>query len=253
MTGGTADEGLIDAREGAKSLEGFSRAMVLMANSYVTTHARKRTFSIAGVKLFREASRRGSFVDAIRLDFDENFISDGQAQQFFQLVEWCLNEAIGVDVPDLSGPIFTRMRDSADELVACVQEPIRLMHRPISRDSRIVLTVQRVQGETLAQFDRFSALRFVEVVAPEISQITGDITRFNSLSKWGRIYSDVDGRTVSFRLRKDMPQLRRSRVTRSLHRFDRGEPSKIKLYARAVTVTGGRVKRYLVEDVDPID
>ncbi len=247
--GSDADYGRIDLYDGSESLTGLSRAMTLIARAYATRKAVSRTFQIKGVKLFREAPRYGSFIDGIRIVIDDDIFPGTNARDFFRLVEWCFNEAVGNVVDDIDGALNVRMRSAADQLVAAVEEPIKRMHRPITRDEGLTLSIQRTQGAELITYDKYSAMRFQEHIATETTPLVGSVTRFNSLSRWGRIYSEEHERTISFLLSRDMSTAQRARVTKSLSQFDKGHSAEIILHSRLVTVAENRLKRLLVERV----
>lgn len=250
--GGDANDGLVDLYDGSTSLTGLARATTIVARTFATQKVITKAYDIDGVKLFRAAPKYSSFMEGIKIEFSDNLVSEAQKAQFYELLTWCFNEAIGVDTPELESPLSKRMGGLADQLVPILQEPLRLMHRPIINDTRLTISIERIKAGPIVKFDQFSAQRFEEDISDVAINVVGSVTRYNSRSGWGRLLYAPENRTISFYLSKRIQKERRVPVTTSLHFYDQGEFSDIILLARPVTIIGGRIKRFLVDDVIPL-
>jgi len=80
----------------------------------------------------------------------------------------------------------------------------------------------------------------------------GNVTRFNSLSRNGRIFIDQLARVVPFRPDENFPHSHLGNLTWSLHGSNVGVSNKLTLRARTVKSASGKIKRLLVSDCNPI-
>lgn len=120
------------------------------------------------------------------------------------------------------------------------------MHRPIYKNNRITLSLDRPRGERLITFDRQSAEALAIVESGPEHDIVGNVTRFNVLSSWGRLYDRDEGRTVSFKLSETLSPEERQLVTWSLDEVNNDRDGTLYFDVNATRSTAGDAKRYLV-------
>lgn len=135
------------------------------------------------------------------------------------------------------------------ELPAVLESALHQLHRPIRQNPEMTVAVAMADGPTLVTFDMETnaALESHEISLsePEI----GNVTRYNTLSRWGRFFSQSQGRVVSFYLAGSVTEHERSLVTWSLHESNLKRDGGLELHARALVSPSGHVKRYNVTKV----
>ncbi|MDA9553628.1 MAG: hypothetical protein P8O77_03850 [Emcibacteraceae bacterium] len=83
--------------------------------------------------------------------------------------------------------------------------------------------------------------------------ITGNVTRFNSITRNGRIYVDQLQKVVPFKLDVDFPIVTVGLLTWSLHGSNTDLPKKLELKARHVRSAHGLTKRILLAECKRIE
>ncbi len=79
--------------------------------------------------------------------------------------------------------------------------------------------------------------------------ILGNVTKFNILTNYGRVFDDKLRRVVSFQVIEDPSHRLRSLITKSMHERVSGRSGKLHFLVRRVENAVGTVKRYVVYDI----
>lgn len=245
---GTADENRLDLYDGTVSMGGVARVLTIATHAFVNGEVRTRGDLAHGATLYLKPPKRGSF------EFDAVVVwvlGATSSGVFYDFLKYCFSEAVGI--PDAaekdSAALWRRIEPTLGELPAVLENPLRDVHRPIRQQPSMTLTVQRPRGEELITFDARTDSYLQPHDEPLMSPVTGNVTRYNTLSRWGKIYSGAEGRVVSFLLDESISERERSLITWSLHESNLGRAGKLLIGGKSVVTPSGFVKRYNVDSV----
>jgi hypothetical protein len=243
---GPADQNRLDLYDGALSLEGISRATAIATHAFLNGETRYHGDKARGARLYLLPARAGSFAHDVEIWMSAT-VAGGV---FYDFVKYSFLEAVGRlsgDVPE--GPLQQRVEPTIGELPTVLESPLRLAHRPIRTHNEMTLTVLDAQGRPLVIFDIDTASALEPQVADLEEPITGNVTRYNTLSRWGRLYDRTQGRVVSFLLDEDVSEHERSLITWSLHERNLNREGTLEFSVSSFVTPSGHIKRYNVHKV----
>jgi hypothetical protein len=255
---GDAADGRLDMYDASVSLQGFAKALS------ITTHAllndgeiRKKGNSIEGARLYINPSRKGSFEELITLAVENPVaLSIGTsviANVFYDLVKWTWSKTLDLvyepETPQIK-KLEQRIEPFLGEMEEALEIPLEQAHRPIKKFDDMVIFIKRQRAGEVIKLDA-DTLRSVSVkTEPDlITNITGNVTRYNILSGIGRFYDDSIQHTVSFKLLEDASSSQRRRITWSLHHAQEEGKGKLRLEVKRVVSAKGVIRRYLVQKI----
>jgi hypothetical protein len=113
---------------------------------------------------------------------------------------------------------------------------------------RIILG--RPRAEDLVTFNS-DTLDFVTTrdTESEAEYIVGNVTRFNLISSFGRLYSEEEQRVVSFELEKPDDQRVKGLAIDSMKENVQGGHGHVRFLVFRVVSSIGQVKKYIVRDI----
>lgn len=244
---GIADGHRLGLYDGAKSLEGIARTLTITTHALLNGEVRTRADVAHGAELYIQAPRGGSFVYEA-LIFVSGAITSGI---FYDFIKYTFNEAIGkIEEAPVRPSLQDRIEPTMGELPAVLENALINVHRPLMQDPAMTLKVTRPRGEVLATFDRETGLCLLPRKEPMDEPVLGNVTRYNALSRWGKLFDRSEGRVISFHLSEDLTEAERALITWSLHESNLGREHW--LYFKVValrTAAQGRTKRYFVTRV----
>jgi len=244
---GTADDNRLDLYDGAKSLEGIARALNITIHALVNGEVRTRADAAAGAELYIRAPQSGSFIFEASI-FIGGAITSGIAYDF---IKYAFNEAVGLheDEPRRR-PLQQRIEPTIGELPAVLETALMDVHRPLLQEPEMRLFITRPRGEVLATFNQDTGLYLQpqSIILPE--PVIGNVTRYNTISRWGKLYDRSERRIISFLLNPDLTDRERSLITWSLHENNLGRDGRLYFKATAVVSPNQqRTKRYLISRI----
>ena len=128
--------------------------------------------------------------------------------------------------------------------------PLEQAHRPIKKFDDMVIVIKRHRSGEVIKLNSDTLKSVLIHTEPDvISNITGNVTRYNILSCIGRFYDDALQHTVSFKLQENASSSQRRRITWSLHHAQEEGEGKISLDVKRVVSAKGVIRRYLVQKV----
>lgn len=255
---GDAADGRLDMYDASVSLQGFAKALS------ITTHAllndgeiRKKGNHIEGAKLYINPSRKGSFEELITLAVNNPVAASiGTsiiANVFYDLIKWTWSKTLGQsyepETPHVKN-LEKRIEPFLSEMEEALEVPLEQAHRPIKKfgDMQIVIKRSRV-GEIITLDAETLKSVSIRTEPNKITDITGNVTRYNILSGVGRFYDDELEQTVSFKMSEKSSSSQRRRITWSLHHAQEIGKGKLRLEVKRVVSAKGVIRRYLVEKV----
>jgi hypothetical protein len=129
--------------------------------------------------------------------------------------------------------------------------PLEQAHRPIKKDNKVVIALKRQRVGEVIKLDCETLNSVSLKVDQEVTKnIKGNVTRYNILSGYGRLYDDDLERTVSFKIGEDVSSAQKQLLTWSLHYAQEAEGGgKLLFDAKRIITAKGIIKRYLVSNV----
>ncbi|MEA3642896.1 MAG: hypothetical protein VBE63_23570 [Lamprobacter sp.] len=257
---GTATDGQLDMYDAALSLQGFARALAITSHALLNDgEVRKKGNRLEGGRLYLHPPRHGSFETLVTfvITNKEAIGASIAAAAFYDILKWTWSSTLGL-IYQPQTPHVLRLRDRIDPFIGEIEEalevPLELAHRPIRNDEEMEISIVRPRIGTIITLDS-ETLRNVSLTTdPEIDNtITGNVTRYNILSGFGRLYDDRQEKTISFVLHDDVTSAQKQMLTWSMHHAQGGNGGKLKLSVQRVLTGNGTVKRYLIREVEIIE
>jgi hypothetical protein len=243
---GIADTGRLELYDAAIALKGISRASAIITHAFINGEVRTHGDSAKGAKFYINTPRRGSFVYEATIWF-VGAISSGV---FYDFIKYGFNESVGkLNSEEPYKALSERIEPTIGELPAILESALDEVHRPIKQDKEIKLTIARPRGGRLAEFDSDTAQYLLPSTVPAPHEISGNVTKYNSLTGWGKFFDLIEGRTVSFNIDLNSSERQRSLITWSLHENNMHRDGRLYLGANAVIAPTGKIKRYIVHNV----
>lgn len=245
---GVADTGRLDLYDASKALRGIARTTSIVTHAFLNGEVRTHGDAAKGAKLYINTPKRGSFTYEAVIWF-ASAVAGGV---FYDFVKYAYTEAVGkLDQPDpYRKALAERIEPTIGELPAVLESPLEEIHRPIRKDQEMILSVRRPRGEKLALFDYDTSQYLAPTVLPAPHLIHGNVTKYNSLTGWGRFFDRIEDRTISFNIDLNSSERQKSLITWSLHENNMGRDGLLYLDAVAVVAPSSRIKRYNVTKVD---
>ena len=255
---GDAADGRLDMYDASVSLQGFAKALSITTHALLSDGAiKKKGNSIDGAKLYINPSRKGSFEELITLAIqDPVALSIGTsviANVFYDLIKWTWSKTLGLSY-EPETPHVQKLEKRIDPFLSEIEEaletPLEQAHRPIRKFNDMSIIIKRSRVGEIITLDS-ETLRSVSITTePDlVTNITGNVTRYNILSGVGRFYDDSLERTVSFKINENLSSSQRRRITWSLHHAQNIGEGKLRLEAKRVVSAKGVIRRYLIEKV----
>lgn len=244
---GTADTGRLDLYDASVALNGIARATTIVTHAFINGEVRSHGDAAHGAKFYINTPKRGSFTYEAII-WAAGALSGGV---FYDFVKYAFNEAVGKidENEDYSKALAKRIEPTIGELSAVLESPLSDIHRPIRKEPVITMDVTRPRGEKLASFDSETALYLLPQTVPAPHPIVGNVTKYNNLTGWGRFFDRQEGKTISFNISLESPEMQRELVTWSQHENNMGRDGLLYLNADAVITQNGEIKRYIVREV----
>lgn len=254
FSGGEVESNGLNLYDGSTSFWGFAQALQISVHAYVTGEIVTRAPALHGAKIFFGAPKRGSVVfDLIAIIEQHPATSGIAAVVFYDFIKFSFSKAVGLLNARPETPSLNKKLEEDeiffDRLAETLEGSLQRAHRAIDNGVPKV-TLERPRSE-LVTFDP-STSQWVNTreICEEVSERTGNITRFNSISRNGRAYIRELGRVVPFRPAPDFPESKLGFLTWSLHGDNTASQKDLKFRTSNVESARGDVKRLLLHDCE---
>lgn len=256
--GGTADQGLISIYDAASMIYGLARAANIVNHAFANDEeVRKRADRAHGSETYVEPPAKGCYEEQVVVRFHAGVVDkvghSVLAPVYWDYLSMCWSAAIGTAYTPTTSQVKKMIAkndffllDIADSL----EEPLRKIQRPIAENGAVKMFLNRPRVGDVITLDQES-LAFVTVreESQNIEIIQGNVTRYNVLSDFGRLYSDEEGRVISFTLKNTSDKVAKTMFIDSMQALVGGEGGKLLLKVTKVVSASGVVKRYIVHSV----
>ncbi|WP_339497485.1 DUF7946 domain-containing protein [Pseudomonas sp. EA_15y_Pfl1_P101] len=258
-SGGSADQGLLDIYDASVSTQGLARALSVTTHAFINEgQIRKRAERVAGAKVYLHPPKNGSFEELVTIVFTDPVVQFIGASvitpAFWDFLKWTWSEAIGGEhIPET--PFVRRLADRVEPLIGeigvALESPMASLHRPIQNAANIEISISRPRVGEMIRLDH-TTMAYVSIRdegEPE-EGIIGNVTKYNILSGYGRVFVDELDRTIPFDLDIDVSPAEKEFLTKSSHDRNRGLDGKISLNASRILTGRGELKRFKVYGVE---
>jgi len=256
--GGSANDGMLDIYDASIALRGISRSLVIITHAFLHDgEVRHRADHVAGARIYVHPPTRGSYDQLVSVLISQQSLVDltvGVAgAAFWDIAKWAYGKVIGRDdhpITPAGRRMAERIEPTMGELSDVLEQPVRDMHRPIQEDTEIAMDLIRPRVGRIVTFDS-ATLDYISQVAVDEDDIliSGNVTRYNILSGYGRIYDDRLEQTVPFEVIRTMSRAKRVLLTQSLNEAQRMNGGKLLLTVSVTRDGTGDVVKYFVKDV----
>lgn len=258
-TGGPADNGLLDIYDASVSTRGLARALSITTHAFINDgQIRSRAERVTGAKVYLHPPRHGSFEELVTIAFaDPVATAIGTSvisAAFWDFLKWTWSEAVGkVHLPTTPfvNRIDNRVEPFINEMGIALESAMEELHRPIQGVQNMEISISRPRVGEIIRLD--STTRAYVSIRDEgdVDEIVGNITKYNILSGYGRMFVDELDRTVPFDLHHDVSPAEKALLTKSMDERNRGLDGKITVNASRIVTGRGELKRFKVYGVGP--
>ncbi|MBU2872663.1 hypothetical protein [Marinobacter salexigens] len=257
---GDAEDGRLDMYDAAVSFQGFAKALSITAHALLNEgEIRRKGHRIEGGELYINPSRKGSFeqiVTFVVTNQDAIGVSVAAAA-FYDLVKWTWSKTLELayepETPHVR-KLAERIEPFIGEMEEALEIPLEQAQRPIKKNNGVVITIKRQKIGEVVRLDSETLEKVSLKTDNDItSNIKGNVTRYNILSGYGRLYIDELDRTVSFKIEEGVSSMQKQLLTWSMHYAQETEGGgKLLFDAKCTRTARGVIKRYLITNVSQI-
>lgn len=258
IEGGIADDGKIDIYDAASFINGLARSINIVAHAFANDgEIRKKAQAAHGSHSFLHSSQKGCFEERVDVVFDaKTVVKIGHsviANNFWDYLTWCWATAAGKNYEPTTSfvqKVMQRDEDFIFEMADALETAMQSLHKSLARDRTMKMYLNRPRvGDMLMLDDK--SLDYVTTREEQIDTdyILGNVTRYNVLSDLGRLYSDNDGKVISFRFADSEEARLKGLALDSMRSKVDGEAGKMHFKVSKVVSAHGVVKRYIIHDV----
>lgn len=252
--GGSADEHMLDLYDGSMSLHGFAQALQITTHAYINGEVTNRATALRGASFLMKAPRHGSVLTDLVAVIDKYPAAvTVSAAAFYDFLKFSISRATGTQDIEPETPYVQRRWESdqpffddlAEELEGCLQRA----HRGIDEGNVTTAAIERPRGEKLLVFNKQTSMWVsTREEKPDIFTLTGNVTRYNTMTGNGRVYIKELKRIVPFRQSPEFPFVKRGLLTWSLHEGNLARVDGLRFQAKKVESSQGEVKRLILAD-----
>jgi len=238
--------------DGTTSILGVAQALQIAVHAYMTDEVTSRATALRGARMFIRPAQRGSFLFELVTLIETYPATAGiSAVIFYDFIILAFSRATGsLDTePETASLLkdFEKKEPFFDDLAETLEGSLQRAHRPIG-DGVETISIERPRSDLLC-FDQTTSdwVNTREEVA-ELKTVTGNVTRYNSNTRNGRIYIKELGIIIPFKPNGDFPTANLWHLSWSLHGSNTGLPKQLELEVRYVNSAIGDTKRILISD-----
>lgn len=256
--GGSASDGALDIYDASIALRGMSRSLVIITHTFLHDGGvRHRADHVAGARILVHPPTRGSYDQLATIVFSAQAVADigisvvGAA--FWEVAKWSYGKVVGRDDPPETPAgrrIAERIEPTMGDLTDALEGAVRDLHRPIQEDREIELDLIRPRVGKVITFNNETLGYISQVIEGDDDLlVSGNVTRYNILSGYGRLYDDRLEQTLPFEVVPTLSRPKRILLTQSLDQSQQQRGGKLLLTAATTRDHRGEIVKYIVKDV----
>lgn len=257
--GSTADSGQLNLYEAAESLDGIARVVNVIVHAFSNEgQIRERLTAPEGAHTFLSAAKKGCFEETVTVEFDAETVKKIKPSvivgNFWDFLTATVKAAIGREY-DPNTPMVKKIvaKNEAyfEEVAEVLENALQRLHRPIKTNGAHTITFARPKASDAVTLDRDS-LAYVSVMEQEreMTYWYGNVTKYNSLSGYGRMYLEEIGGTIPFKIDKFKQNISaRQAATASMNDRENEADGRRRIGAFAVRNSLQNLKRLTVAEL----
>ena len=252
--GKDANTGLLEAYDGATSIQGFTQALQIAIHGYMMHDVTSRATALKGATLYIRAPRSGSVLLSIVAVIEQYPATLGLAAPiFYDFVKFTFSRACGLfNVQPESTQLqkhFEKEEPFFDELAEQMEGSLQRGHRAIGSTATTV-SLERPQSSLVTFNKKTKEWVTTRDLNPNVENFTGVVTRYNSVTRNGRAYINEIKKIVPFRPDDAFSKLKDGHLTWSLHGGATNVEHKLRFEAKRIEAATGEVKRILLTNCE---
>lgn len=245
------DRGL-DLYDGAASFYGFAQAIQIVVHAYMKNEVVSKATALKGAEVYFGSPTRGSVVmDLIALIEHYPATSTLAALPFYDFIKFAFSKATGKSSAKAETSSVQKLAVDEtffDQLSETLEGSLQRAHRVIDQKSAAKVTLERPRSELITFDWRTSQWVHTRDENPSVEEMTGNVTRYNSISGNGRAFIREIGRIVPFRPGPQFPDSKRGVLTWSLHGDTTHTSKDLRFRASRIESAQGEAKRLILSD-----
>ncbi|KZK86333.1 hypothetical protein PsAD46_02719 [Pseudovibrio sp. Ad46] len=264
--GGDADEHRLDLYDGTTSIQGIAQSMQIATHAFVNGKLITKAPAIKGAKLYLKPSRQGSFLADLAVHITANpettlavggIFAAYTASPFYDFLKLLFRKANGLLDVEPETPAVRRALEKHepffDEVAEVMEGSLQRTHRPIG-EGIDQISIERPRSNLITLDENTKDWVNTRETSPKDDNMSGNVTRYNAVTRNGRMYVDHLNRIIPFRLGEDFPLAVLGNLTWSLHGSNSGMggtqelPKKLTFAAVNVLSASEKVKRVILSD-----
>jgi len=267
FSGGLADAHRLPAYDGAKSLEGITRSLLIISNFLVEGRVRHREFGRVPLTFNIVAQQPGSFQTIFEIAYTtaviggpilQEVVTSAASELLADLIRTTVKRATGRDDGSPS-PEFIRLDrergGDLEALVDAVEPALRQSHTVINHGvTNITINNYNYPSLPMARLDRDTKGYMWDNVIDDAVRIKRfSIASFNANQGTGRAFDLEEGRSIPFRLAPDVDRQTVETLLNSIAHYTRRRrlgdnlASAIVILYTCVLSVDGRVKKITIQ------
>lgn len=262
--GGLADEHSLPGYDGVTSIDGITRAVHIATHAYMTGEIISRATALRRASIQLKPARQGSFVFDLIVLMEAHPATTGasvalMAPPFYDFLKTAFKRATGFLAAEPENAHLKKLYEQKepkgskklpaelDVLAETLEGTLQDAHRPVGIGSAIqTISIGSPRQKIIVFNNETKDWVNTQEEATRLETLSGNVTRFNSLSRNGRAFIDKFEKVVPMRPDADFDAGDLHHLTWSLHGSNIGAPNKIDMRVRRVTSASGKVKRLLL-------
>lgn len=247
----------LDAYDGSTSILGFSQAAQIALHAYLNGEVVSRAPALKGAKLFIRPPREGSFLLQIIALIEQYPTTVAiTAPVFYDFMKVTFKRAVGFLNEQPETPYVRRLLEREepmfDSLAEQMEGSLQRAHRAVDTDVPII-TLERPRSE-LVTFDKHTKdWVTTRDENPNSETLFGNVTRYNSVSRNGRMFVEELDRIIPFRPADSFNRSKDGNLTWSLHGNATGQGKRLRLTAKRIESARGEAKRLLLTNCAAVE
>jgi hypothetical protein len=261
--GKTADTGQLNLFQAAESLDGIARVINVIVHAFANEgQIRGRLTAPEGAETYLSAAKKGCFEEVITIVFDADTVKKIKPSvivgNFWDFLTASVNAAIGRSYnanTSMVKKIILKNETFFEELAEVLETSLQHLHRPIKSRGANSITFARPKARDAVTLDQESLI-YVSAMdqEPDITYWRGNVTKYNTLTGYGRVYLDKVGETIPFKIDKFKENIIAQRAaTASMNERVNEEAGKRRIGAYAVRNSSNTLKRLTILELQIID
>lgn len=254
--GSTADSGQLNLYQAAESLDGIARVVNVIVHAFANDgQIRERLKAPEGAETYLSAAKKGCFEETVTVVFDAETVKKIKPSvivgNFWDFLTASVSAAIGREY-DPNTPMVKKIASKNEtffeELAEELENALQRLHRPIKSHGAHTITFSRPKAGDAVTLDKES-LDYVSVMDQEreLTYWRGNVTKYNTLTGYGRIYLDEVGETIPFKIDRFKENISAQKAaTASMNERVNEEAGKRRVGAYAVRNSLNTLKRLTI-------